>query len=559
MRSAWEQLGPTVLAYRSLTDRTGLPSSRARRRLLTRMLDAHTKHALMTSASIDDPVIIEAVHREVMQHRDRLERLIPWHRALRKAYLELPGEQRFLEDTVGSLFPPAWDATYENEPADDAVRFSRARRIIADLAAEASPFSLVELDRLLADPSVVNEATAEIMRTWHDRPSHTPAVDRSAVTSQLDELAALIVPARGEIAPGAVSLWRTLQTELGVQEFVTASALGLTEHADPSPPVIVADNASRDDAWVAPFRPLDASLRERLARILANAPHPWPESLTAASALDIAIRASTQHLGLAATESRAVFAVAARVYPSVGATKNQKDAAPRGAATYLAVVWRRSEGVTAALERGYGGVHSTLLDFVANPLEYLIGRLWIRLSRTDYDGHIARGADELWEHLKQAVVSSTGHVKTLAQRIAREGFHTASRGLDEAREVMDNRAAIALVEAEERLEHLGAGSAFGAVINYAIRHDGLSTVSQYLSAMGGVVASRQLESELEGQWSSWVHAVALRRLRAVEGDGIGLDEDETRLQRAIGELPAYSQARALIQARRIAGYEGTER
>jgi len=574
LRDAWAQLGSGAREYEPMS-RGGLPTDRTRRTLFTRVFDESTKSELRR-AEISDAVAA-VVMRQIGEVRDRLERTALWHQALRDAYYRLPKAERFIKDPVEGLFAPAWDEAEHALPDGPGA----ADAVIARMREGAPGFSPIEVDRLLADPEVRAEFERLLDGVWadaHEPDAHEPDAptdaERRGLTRELERFCADLVPTRGGFSDDVEEAWTRLAGDPTVMRWTTPARLGLAT-ADPvrKPELIGGGEESGPlGLAVSAYRPLDDSLRGRLMKVLKNPPFAFDRTPSAREGLERAVTVSARPLGLGSASAAAALVVGAFAYAGVTLDRQGRSGRlPAGAIAYLAACWRNAQAVSAQVERSgaAGFVHAQ--DYIEDPHEYLIGRLWVRLSRTDYDGHDLASPSELWWHLTKALQSSANHVSELAARISREGLGFVSTDDESHIETefvgsTDGMAAPAAPDDRAARDpsgtdagtdvggDAGTRSGFGEVLRHALGRVGSARVDEVIAAMAGLVVDAQAEDELPDVWESWVLGAAAARVAQRAARQGPFDVARAGAVRAaeIARLPTYAQAREQVRARRIA-------
>lgn len=565
LQRAWAQLGPEARDYPRITDEAGRPMPRARRTLFTRIFDPETKYAVLNSATIDDPRVEAAVLKQVADAAPRLERTVAWHRALRDAYYRLPRDSRFYPDPVERLLAPAWEQAEKALPPgrDDAA--VRADEVVAGLRDIEGPLTSASLRRVLADPGIVAAVEQRVAEAWITRDISIPdaATDRR-LRAAAAALAAVIVPRSGTIPAEADKPWHELRTDTATgavlirplahstPETPIRPTYGLSNHLEPTAPSVLADPWTEDSAGEE-FPVLDSSLQRRLQRILAGNKEGeearFPDSLTARGALDRAADLVALPLSLGSAGAHAVFLTATVAYTGLGAQNDHSGVdVPRGAARYLATRFRRAQGVAAVLEWEYGGFGSSVIDFVANPVAYALGRLWVRLARTDFDGREPDSAADAWGHILGAMTSTSKHVHALSKRITSR--HVPSRDIDAVIDTAAEPIAAEPTDADEGSTPAGdSDRAWGPesvriVLRHATRVHGPSEVEGFLAALVGGTATDAEHAASAAVWEDWATGAALARAEASAG--------RTTFAQQVAALPSYAQVRARVRPRRPA-------
>lgn len=548
---AWAKLGADARGYQPMT-RGGMPTDRLKRTLFTRIFDKVTKSELQRP-EISDPVAA-AVEQQVHSARERLDRTAGWHKALRDAYYRLPKDDRFLPDAVEGLFVAAWDeAEHPGEPVAES-----ADAVIARLLLQTGDFSAFQLDRLLVDSEVRAELERIVDGAWEDvgtPPEVLGDADAREVRRELEDLCRDLVPERGRFSSQLADAWLRISQDPRIPQWTDASRLRLTLDSAPSRPAL--DGRSQLDEeqlhWTLaaiPYRPLDDTLRGRLGKVLKSPPFAFDLTPTAWDGLERAALVSAQAFSLGSAPARAALVVGAYAYMGVAVDRyGRTGALPRGAIAYLAKCWRSSAAVSAQLSRSGAAGFADAQDYVEDPYEYLIGRLWVRLSRTDYDGHTLSTPSELWWHLTEALRSSANHVSELAMRIAREGLGFAYVDADEktAQGLEDERK-----PTTGRMDEPRDGLA--VVLRHGMERAGIERVDGVVASMAGLNVETPEQSALADVWESWVLGAAANRVAQRESREGPFDAEHSSAVQAeeIARLPAYAQAREHVRARRVA-------
>lgn len=567
IRLSWEQLGPDARSYARMTT-NGIPTGRVVRTLFTRIFDAECKHAVGLP-TVDDPRIVASVQTQVLQARDRLERVAHWHKSLRDAFYRLPKEDRFWTDPVERLFSHAWEEAGRGDIA--LSEHARAHDALMRIAAKAAGFSAITVDRVLADPVSRADLQRSLEKAWDDadharRGLQTDETQAAELEALVASLIRELVPRKRQHTAAAESVWATLKAADEVGKLKTAMQLALTDHDEVRPPSLVsseetATDEDRSSLWVRPFRPLDASVRDRIGRILRNPPFPFELAPTAWDGLEIAVRVSAVPYGLGQISSRAALVIGARAYTGLaadltgGTEKGRRDI--DGAISYLARCWRASEGVASHLAAGGGVAYAPVRNFVDNPQEYALARLWVRFSRTDFDGHNIESVADLWWHIKEVVTkSAANHVKELTKRVARERLRFYDADSEDG-QIAEEKHAVKQwlqrdVDEEPHLtvQSTGSGKVFAAVISYAVRNAGRASVEEFLASHTGRAVASPDETALAERWEGWAMGASVERVRH-PGKDDGPFESERSQARAVEQLeefPTYAQVREWIRA-----------
>lgn len=549
---AWAKLGADARGYRPMTS-GGMPTDRLKRTLFTRIFDKVTKSELQRP-EISDPVAA-VVKQQVRSVRAHLDRTARWHKALRDAYYRLPKDDQFLPDPVEGLFVPAWEeAQHTGRPVAKS-----ADAVIARLSQRTGDFSTLQLDRLLADPEVRAELERIVDGAWEDAGTPLESLgdaDAREVRRELEDLCRDLVPAQGRFSSQLADAWLRISQDPRIPQWTDASRLRLTLGSAPFRPALDGRSQLAEEQlhWTLaaiPYRPLDDTLRGRLGKVLKNPPFAFDLTPTAWDGLERAALVSAQAFALGGVQARAALVVGAYAYMGVAVDRRGLTGAlPRGAIAYFAKRWRSSAAVSAQVARSGAAGFADAQDYVEDPYEYLIGRLWVRLSRTDYDGHTLTTPSELWWHLTEALWSSANHVSELAARIAREslGFvyvdaadENTAQGLEDDRKPTTGR-----------IDEPRGGVA--VVLRHGIQRAGIERVDDVVASMAGLVVEMPEQSALAEIWESWALGAAASRVAQRELHEGPFDAERLSAVQAeeVARLPAYAQAREHVRGRRVA-------
>ncbi|WP_409046955.1 hypothetical protein AB2L57_09620 [Microbacterium sp. HA-8] len=545
---AWAALGVQARDYRPMTS-GGVPTDRVKRTLFTRIFDREIK-AELQRAEVSHVIADEAA-RQLIAVSDRLDRTARWHKALRDAYYLLPKDERFLPDAVEGLFVPAWEESDSPNAPDE----ESAQEVIARLTLRTGNFSVFQIDRLLADPGVREDLERILDQAWDGAAEHEElgGADARDVQRQLAAFCADLVPVRDHFSTEVIEAWTRLSQDPRLPRSIGPRGIQLTLGASPAQPALdrAEDSAADEAHWslaASAYRPLDDTLRGRLGKVLRKPPHPFDLTPTAWDGLERAARVSAQTFGLGSDAARSALTIGAFAYLGVTVDRRGNSGKlPPGAIAYLATCWRNAGAVSAQVARNGAVAFSDAQDFIENPHEYLVGRLWVRLSRTDYDGHMVATPAELWWHVVKALQSSANHVSELGMRIAREGMGFVSTdNLEHAgEEIQEEHDLRAGLSGEPR-------GSMSVVLRFGAARAGVQRVEAVVAAMTGRGVDATLEAEPADVWESWVLGVAALRAARRESEEGPFDASQARAVRTeeIGKLPTYAQAREQVRARR---------
>jgi hypothetical protein len=596
-----------VLEYSPMTNTTtGMPTRRART-LFSRIFDAATNKALK-QASSDDPQLPARVVEQLEAAYDTLERTARWHQALFGAHQSLAVQEQFLVDAAEKLVVAAWDAAArEPAPSDPTALRLEADRMIATMRARTGDFTAHAVERLLggpraggsAGPADLIEVLDEAWESAHIEPQPMTDNGRRELDDLLLRFSEAIVPLPSE-SPAekrlsearAQSLWEGIVADRRIDDLVTDVSLSLVKESPRRKPALreaEQEGIADDDELIRPSYPLDHSIQYRIGRILKNAPNPFT-GLTAWNAVAIAARASAQPYGLAGGAARAALIFGRLAYSGVSADPDDEFRGPnrlvgrvaRGAIGELSARWASHQRVREHLANirrnaGYRELRAPMTAHLHDPLPYLLGRLWQRLSRTDFDRHEPSNAFDAWAHVKGALTSAGKNIPRQIASIEKlpfarmrlidaqgtaastgrtpESVIDAAMAKEAAARFDEDSDGIDLELGKWQLRHgrLPASAGFRRVIDTALSVSGAVEVEAFLTGVARGTAQPGALERLEATWLRWcrsaaVHSVARRDRYRVRG-ATAPNEEAERIEHELGLLASFGQARAQILGR----------
>lgn len=563
LRDAWSRLHNGVRGYRSMTNpQSGMPSERVERTLFSRIFSSDVHSALKRETRIDTTVATQVMDA-LVEGGQTLRATAGWHRALNRAYQQYyrAGGERFLGgDAIEPLFVPAWDLAREPQEGEPE---EIAGRVILELSTGSYTWRRVQ--RALADPVFAAELNARLEELWATQNGVTaPAQPSAALMSNVKALLVELGRAKGlngALEPAMIAVaeqrWTSVVTDPGADRAVAAQALGLTVLPVPERPQLTSEaddgtNTSPKSIGNLAFRALDESVQARLQRILTRSLAADDERLIARRAVELTAEA----YGLADAPARLTLIVGALAFAGVTASaagSNEATGSANGITEYFARRWRTSSAVRDKVRRP-GDHYSDTILYIENPLEYLLGRLWIRLYRTAFTGPSA-ALEASWMHIHGAFTTALKSVNTPTGKLVKSGFReeTVPAVADDDSDDSAPYSAETVFRVDGRVEidrmlASVATPSVQAILGRAARVHGAHAVEQLVSSIPNAVspnADASARARVTEIFERWVRELAIERLSGATGGerlaSAAGAEREALLDRAVAALPSFDQ------------------